>query len=293
MTITFEQSPVQEARLPQGTIRYREMGTGQPILLVHGFMVNGLLWRKVAPRLAADFRVIAPDWPFGAHPVPLGPGADLTPPGFARLIADFMAELDLRDVTLVGNDTGGAMCQLVAVDHPERLGRLALLSCDAYEYFPPPLFRPLRAIAAIPGGVRTVIASLRPRPAQRLPMSYGWTTKRPLEDRILDAWLAPSRRDAGIRREIAAVLRGAEPSHTLGAAKRFGEFGKPVLVAWAAEDKFFPSELGERLAGEFPDARLERIEDSRTFVSEDQPERTAQLIADFAREPARDRAATT
>jgi pimeloyl-ACP methyl ester carboxylesterase len=292
MTITFEQSPVQEVKLPQGTIRYREMGTGEPILLVHGFMVNSLLWRKVAPRLAADFRVIAPDWPMGSHPVPLGPGADLSAPGFARLIADFMEALDLRNVTLVGNDTGGAMCQLVAVNHPERLGRLVLASCDAYEHFPPPLFRPLRAIVAIPGATRAVIASLRPRPAQRLPISYGWTTKRPIEDRVLDAWLAPARRDAGIRREIAGLLRGSDPSHTLAAAKRFGEFDKPVLVAWAAEDKFFPFELGERLAREFPNARLERIEDSRTFVSEDQPERTAQLIADFAREPAGDRAVT-
>jgi pimeloyl-ACP methyl ester carboxylesterase len=293
MTITFEQSPVQETRLPQGTIRYREMGTGQPILLVHGLMVNGLLWRKVAPRLAADFRVIAPDWPMGAHPVPLGPDSDLTPPGFARLVADFMAELDLRDVVLVGNDTGGAMCQLVAVNHPERLGRLVLTSCDAYDHFPPPLFRPLKAIARLPGGIRVVIASLRPRWAQRLPITYGWATKRPIEDRILDAWLAPARRDAGIRRDIAALLRGAHPSHTLAAAERFGEFRKPVLVAWTPEDKFFPFEHGERLAAAFPDARLERIEDSRTFVSEDQPERTAQLIADFAREPARDRAPAT
>jgi pimeloyl-ACP methyl ester carboxylesterase len=292
MTITFEQSPVQEARLPQGPIRYREMGTGEPILLVHGFMVNSLLWRKVAPRLAADFRVIAPDWPFGAHPVPLGPGADLSPPGFARLISDFMDALDLHNVTLVGNDTGGAMCQLVVVNHPERLGRLALMSCDAYEYFPPPIFRPLRALAALPGAVRVVIASLRPRPAQRLPISYGWASKRPLEDRILDAWLGPARSDAGIRREIAAVLRGAEPRHTLGAAQRFGEFDKPVLVAWASDDRFFPFALGERLAADFPNARLERIEDSGTFVSEDQPERTAQLIAELARQPAGDRAVT-
>ena len=128
MTITFEQSPVQEVRVPQGTIRYREMGTGDPILLVHGFMVNSLLWRKVVPRLAGDFRVIAPDWPMGSHEVPLG--ADLTPPGFARLVADFMAALDLRDVTLVGNDTGGGMCQIVVVNHPERLGRL-VASCHA------------------------------------------------------------------------------------------------------------------------------------------------------------------
>jgi pimeloyl-ACP methyl ester carboxylesterase len=284
MTMTFEQTPVQEARLPQGTIRYREMGTGDPILLVHGFMVNSLLWRKVVPRLSGDFRVIAPDWPMGSHPVPLG--ADLAPPAFARIVADFMEALDLRDVTLVGNDTGGGMCQVVAVNHPERLSRLVLTPSDAYENFPPSLFRPLKLIARVPGGVKAMIASLRPRPAQRLPNTYGWVSKRPIENRILDEWLAPARRDAGVRRDIAALLTGLHPRHTLAAAERFGEFDKPVLIAWAPEDKFFPFEHGERLAKEFPNARLERIEDSRTFVSEDQPERTAQLIADFARERA-------
>ncbi|MDQ6914738.1 MAG: alpha/beta hydrolase [Actinomycetota bacterium] len=282
---TFDQAPVQEARLPQGTIRYREVGTGDPILLVHGFMVNSLLWRKVIPRLAQDFRVIAPDWPMGSHPLPMGPRADLTPPGFARLIADFMAELDLDDVTLVGNDTGGGMCQLVVVDHPERVGRLVLTPSDSYENFPPPLFRPLKVIARIPGGVRAVIASLGPRPARRLPMSYGWVSKRPIDDWVLDAWLEPARRDAGVRADIAALLIGISPRYTLAAAERLHEFDRPVLIAWAPEDKFFPFEHGERLAKTFPNARLERIEDSRTFVSEDQPERTAQLIAEFAREP--------
>jgi pimeloyl-ACP methyl ester carboxylesterase len=282
---TLEQAPVKEARLPQGTIRYREMGSGAPLLLVHGFMVNSLLWRKIAPTLAQDFRVIAPDWPMGSHPIAMGPNADLTPPGFAKLIADFMAELDLRDVVLVGNDTGGGMCQIVVVEHPERVGRLVLTPSDAYENFPPPLFRPLKLVARIPGGVRAMIASLRPAPARRLPMTYGWVSKRPIDDAILNAWLDPARRDAGVRADIRALLLGISPKYTLAAAERLHEFDKPVLVAWATEDKFFPFEHGERLAASFPNARFERIEDSRTFAPEDQPERTAQLIADFAREP--------
>ncbi len=112
-----------EARLPQGTIRYRELGTGEPVLLVHGLLTNGELWRDVVPRLAQDFRVIAPDWPLGSHELPLAPGSDLSPPGLARIIADFMTALELEHVTLVGNDTGGGICQLVAVNHPERLAQ--------------------------------------------------------------------------------------------------------------------------------------------------------------------------
>jgi pimeloyl-ACP methyl ester carboxylesterase len=273
-----------EVRLPQGTIRYRALGAGKPIVLVHGLLTNGELWREVAPRLATDFRVIAPDWPLGSHELPLNPGADFSPLGLAKIIADFLAELELEDVTLVGNDTGGALSQLVAVHHPARLGRLVLTPCDAYENFLPPMFRPLQALAHVPGAVFVVAQSLRPRAARRLPFAYGWLTKRPIADDLSDAWLAPALSSSGVRHEIAEILRGISSRYTLDAAKRFGEFTKPVLIAWAPEDRFFKLRYAERMASAFPDARLERIEDSLTFVSLDQPERTADLIAGFAGE---------
>jgi len=274
-----------EISLAQGTIRYRELGTGEPILLVHGFLTNGELWREVAPRLAADFRVIAPDWPLGSQQLPLNPGADLSPLGLAKIIADFMAHLQLENVTLVGNDTGGAICQLVAVHHPQRLARLVLTPCDAYENFLPPAFRPLQVIARIPGAVFAISQSMRLAPSRRLPIAYGWVTKR-ADDALTASWIAPALADRGIRREIAAVLTGISKRYTLEAAAHFGEFTKPVLVAWAPEDRFFKLRYGERLAKDFPNARLELIEDSYTFVPIDQPARTAELIAAFAREPA-------
>jgi pimeloyl-ACP methyl ester carboxylesterase len=274
-----------EVRLPHGTIRYREVGAGEPIVLVHGLLTNGELWRDVAPRLAGDFRVIAPDWPLGSHAIPLERGTDLSPLGLARIIVDFLSELELEHVTLVGNDTGGALCQLVAVHHPERLGRLVLTPCDAYENFLPPAFRPLQALARIPGAVFVIAQSLRPRAARRLPLAYGWLTKR-ADDALTKSWLSPALSSSRIRREIAAVLTGISNRYTLEAAERFGEFTKPVLIAWAPEDRFFKLRYAERMAAAFPDARLELIEDSYTFVPIDQPERTANLIAAFAREPA-------
>jgi pimeloyl-ACP methyl ester carboxylesterase len=272
-----------EARLPQGTIRYRELGAGEPIVLVHGLLADGELWRDVAPRLTGDFRVIVPDWPLGSHAVPLHPGADLSPLGLAQVIADFLAHLELENVTLVGNDTGGALCQLVAVHHPERVGRLVLTPCDAYENFLPPAFRPLQLLARVPGAVFAIAQSLRPRAARRLPLAYGWLMKRP-DDALTKSWIEPARSSARIRAEIASILTGISNEFTLDAAERFGEFTKPVLIAWAPEDRFFKLRYGERLAAAFPDARLELIEDSYTFVAIDQPERTAELIADFARE---------
>ena len=131
--------------LPQGTIRYRERGNGEPIVFVHGLLVNGDLWRKVVPTLAKDFRCITPDWPLGSHEVPMNPDADLTPTGLAKLVADFLAALELENVTLVGNDTGGALSQIVVTEHPERIARLVLTPCDAFEVFPPRLFKYLSA----------------------------------------------------------------------------------------------------------------------------------------------------
>jgi pimeloyl-ACP methyl ester carboxylesterase len=273
-----------EVRLPQGRIRYREMGTGEPIVLVHGLLTNAELWREVIPRLAADFRVIAPDWPLGSHRIPLDAGADLSPLGMAQIIADFLAELDLDGVTLVGNDTGGAICQLVVTQHPERIGRLVLTPCDAYENFLPPAFRPLQAISRVPGAVFAILNSLRAAPARRAPLAYGWVTKR-ADSALTRAWIEPALSSRAIRREAATFLRGISSRYTLEAAEHFSEFTKPVLIAWAPEDRFFKLRFGERLAGAFPNARLELIEDSYTFVPIDQPERTAQLIAAFAREP--------
>jgi pimeloyl-ACP methyl ester carboxylesterase len=273
-----------EARLHQGTIRYRESGTGEPIVLVHGLLTDGQLWREVAPRLARDFRVIAPDWPLGSHQLPLEPGADLSPPGLARIIADFISDLELEEVTLVGNDTGGALCQLVAAHHPERLGRLVLTPCDAYENFLPPAFRPLQMLAHVPGALYLIAQSLRAPVARRLPLAYGWVTKR-ADDALTRSWIAPALGSGAIRHEVASLLKGISNRYTLAAAERFGEFPKPVLIAWAPEDRFFKLRYGERLADAFPNARLKLIEDSYTFVPVDQPERTATLIAEFARQP--------
>jgi pimeloyl-ACP methyl ester carboxylesterase len=278
---------MKETSIPQGTIRYREQGTGEPVVLVHGLLNNGLLWREVADELAKDFRVISPDWPLGSQELPMKEGTDLSPPGLAAIVAAFLEALDLRDVTLVGNDTGGAICQLVVVNHPERVGRLVLTPCDAYDNFLPPMFRPLQLAARVPGAVWLIAQSLRPRPARRLPFAFGWLSKRPLARDVSDSFLAPVLGDRRIRREVAAVLRGISPRHTEEAARRFGEFDKPVLLAWAPEDRFFKMRYAERLAEAFPNARLELIDDSYTYVPVDQPQRTAELIAAFAREPAK------
>jgi pimeloyl-ACP methyl ester carboxylesterase len=272
-----------EARLRAGTIAYYEAGSGPVLLFVHGVLANSALWSKVVPLLSDRFRCIVPDWPLGSHSIALG--TELSPYMVADMIGELIDELALEDVTLVGNDTGGAFCQMVVTRHPDRIGRLVLTPCDAYDNFPPRFFKYLLAPAGLPGGALVMLQPMRFRAIRNSPMGFGWLSKKGIDREITDSWLRPARTDRGIRRDLAKVMRGVHPRYTLEAAERFGEFDKPVLLVWTPEKDFFKWEHAEALSKAFPDARLERVEDSYTFVSEDQPERLARLIAEFARRP--------
>lgn len=265
-------------KLPQGTIRYREAGTGEPIVFVHGLLVNGLLWHKVVAELQADFRCITPDFPLGSHEPPMEEGADLTPPGLAKLIADFMSALELERVTLVGNDTGGALSQIVATRHPERLGRLVLTNCDAFKNFLPPFFRPLQWIARVPGGLAAATQGLRVPRVRSTALGYGLLVKHPVDPQVLASWATPVTANRGTRRDLTKVLRGISPRYTLEAAERLKDFDRPTLIAWAPEDPFFKLDHARKLADAIPDATLETVEDSKAFVPMDQPKRLAELI---------------
>ena len=271
--------------LPGGRLVVHEAGEGPTIVFVHGLLVNANLWRKVVARLSPDFHCVTLDLPLGSHVEPLG-GDDLTPPGLAALVCDALDALALDDVTLVGNDTGGAVCQIVVTTHPERIGRLVLTPCDYRDTFPPKLFKPLLALARVPGATYGVLSSLRPRTARRLPPAYGWLTKRPIEAQAEDTYVLAALEDAAVLGELNDVLAGIDTRHTNEAADRLPDFDRPALIAWASEDRFFRNGIPEALASTLPNARLEWIDDSYTFVAEDQPERLAELIAGFVREPA-------
>jgi pimeloyl-ACP methyl ester carboxylesterase len=273
-----------EIELEQGVIRYREYGSGEPIVFVHGLLVNGNLWRKVVPPLSKEFRCIIPDWPLGSHSAPMNSDADLTPIGVAKIISDFLSKLDLSNVTLVGNDTGGALCQIVITEHPEKISRLVLTNCDVFDNFLPLMFRYLEWGAYIPGFVFLLSQSVRLKLIRRLPFAYGLLTKFPIDDEIMDLYLNPVIYKTGIRRDVGKVLRGISPKYTLNAVKKFSDFKKPVLITWAPEDRFFPIEYAKKLAECFSDARLELIENSYTFISEDKPQKLAEIIEFFLNE---------
>ena len=270
-----------EIELNGSRIRYTEVGSGPPVVFVHGLLVNGDLWRKVVPVIAgAGYRCLVPDWPLGAHSVPV-PQADLTPPGVARLIASFLEALELDDVTLIANDTGGAITQIVMANHPERIGRVVLTPCDAFEAFFPSIFAPLPGFLRIPGATWLLVQALRLRATHRLPITFGWVAKRALPTDVVDSYLKPSRQDPAIRADLRRFTTAVHKRHTLAAAAKLGGFDRPVLLAWAREERLFALSLAHRLAEVLPDARLELIDDSYTFISEDQPQALARLVVNF------------
>lgn len=267
-----------------GPIAYTERGSGPPVVFVHGLLVNANLWRKVVPAIAdAGFRCIAPDWPLGAHRLPMAPDADLTPPGVAKLIAEFLDALDLSDVTVVANDTGGALTQILMANHPQRVGRVVLTPCDAFEEFFPQPFTALPRLVRLPGAVWLASRMLRIPFVQRQPTAYGWLAKRGIPAEVIDSYLRPGYESQQIRRDTKRFLREVHNRHTLAAAKRLPEFGKPVLLIGAADDRIFRPRLFERLADTLPNAELVTIADSYSFVSEDQPDELARLVLEFMR----------
>jgi len=271
------------AEVPGGRIAYRELGEGEPIVFVHGLLVDGRLWDGVAERLSDRFRCLVPDWPMGSHRIALGPGADLSPPGLARTVVAFMDALGVERATVVGNDTGGAVSQLVAAHHPERVERLVLTNCDTFEHFPPFPFSLMPPLARLPGGMAALAAPFRIGAVARA--TYGLLAKRPIPPELVAAWLEPTLRDPAVRDNARAVTAGVDKRYTLEAAERLRGFERPVRFAWAREDRFFKLSQAERLAALVPDGRVEPISDARTFVALDRPERVAELVGEFAAEP--------
>ncbi|OJU85669.1 MAG: hypothetical protein BGO11_01525 [Solirubrobacterales bacterium 70-9] len=269
-----------EIRLPQGTIRYRDEGTGPTIVFVHGYLVDGRLWDGVVDALSDRYRCIAPHWPMGAQQIAMNPDADLSPPGVASIIESFLEALDLNDVTLVGNDSGGAMCQVLVARRPARIGRLVLTNCDTHENFPPGIFKALPPLAKLPGGVTMLTLPFRVPAVVRTAFRPFAKTTPPAG--LLESWARPGITDKAVRRDLGKVTRGMDKRHTLAAAESLSGSGFPLLLAWAPGDRFFPIRYAERLGSQIGGAKLVEIPDSATFVPLDQPVRLAAEIADFA-----------
>lgn len=268
--------------LPQGKLAYRAAGpvtsSRPPVVLVHGLLVDARLWDPVAGRLAAEgIRSYAPTLPLGAHPWPMNADADLSPRGIAELTLDFIRALDLSDVTIVGNDTGGALCQIMLGADTSRISAAVLTNCDAFGTFPPLGFAPLFHALRHPGLVACIAPTFRSAGMRHGPLGFGPLASGPLDPGLTREWTRPLASKA-IRRDLAKFARQAHPRVLLDAATRFGQFTGPVRILWGESDPFFRLELGRRLSEAFPHATLSTVPAGRTFLPLDHSDQVASEI---------------
>ena len=276
-----------DVRLSAGVIEYRDTGGDGPVVvLLHGVAMDGSLWDDVVAGLGDGVRCIVPTLPLGGHRRPME-DADLTVQGVARLVAEFLEALRLEDVTLVMNDWGGAQA-LVADGRADRIGRLVITSCEAFDNYPPGLpGRNLATLARVPGGLGFAFSLLRLKPARRLPMTWGWMSKRPVPHATMDRWFRPAQSSAEIRRDLRAYVLGVpEKTELLRWTQQLRTFDRPALVIWATEDRVMPVEHGRRLAEILPRGRLVEVADSYTLLPRDRPDALVEHIGAFLAETA-------
>lgn len=276
--------------LPHATLNYHVAGpedsTEPPVVFIHPVLSAGSLWLPVADRLAArGIRSYAPDWPLGSHRIPLPDDADQSPRGVARLVLDFLAALDLTDVTLVGNDTGGAICQFI-VD-PEldadasRVGRLVLANCDAFDQFPPAPFTLIFPLLRSERRAKVLAGQMRVRALRQSWLGFGLLAKNLPAD-LTRAWIEPTRTDAGVRRDTVRLLKAIRPAELLDVSTRLKDVKIPVTVIWGMADRAFRPSLGRRLHAAFTDAAFVPVEGARTLLALDAPDELTEAIVAIA-----------
>ena len=272
--------------LSAGTIEYEDTGgTGPTVVLLHGLLMDASLYRGVVSELSADHRCVVPTLPLGAHRHGMHPDADLSLIGVARLVVEFLEVLDLSDVVLVGNDTGGALIQLLlGRGTSARVGRVVLVSCEAFDNFPARVTGKTLALAGklSPLMFGLFMQQLRLRIVRRSPIAFGWLTLH--GDATTAKWIEPVLRQPEIRRDAVRLLRAAAARAELlsEAAEQLPAFDRPALVVWAANDRVMPPEHGQRLAGLLLRSKLIEVDDTYTLIPLDQPTQLADLIRQFA-----------
>ena len=275
----------------QAKVAYYEEGGGDPLVLLHGCPFSSYIWRKVTPLLAPSYRCLAPDL-LGLGDTETSGNADWSLRAQAAMIVGLLEALGLERVHVVGHDHGGAVAQLLAAEHPERIDRLVIMNAEAYDNWPSPAERPLLRLTQIPvlGSLAFRLWSLRP--LLRLTLAEGKAVRNPevLTAELLDGYIRANLSDRHRRRKLKRFLTGQlDPQNNrvttelLDGLKRFK---RPTLLIWATEDPHFGPKWGERLRADIPGAvRLELVPDAGHLLMEERPNRVAELIGGFLAEP--------
>lgn len=268
--------------LPSATIDvFDSGGDGPPLVFGHGLVMDHTEWTGVIDQLTPRFRCVVPVLPLGGHRRPMPEDADLTMRGIALLIAETIEALDLAPVVLVANDWGGP--QITAVERPDLIAGLVLTAEEAFDNFPPGLPGAFAALSCrLPGGLTIAGRSLRVPGFQRLPMTFGRMTVRPIPRDVIRGWTAGLIAEPGVRRDVRRYVATTPKDCLLEAAEGLRTFDKPALVIWPTDDRTMPRSHGRRLADLLPQGRLVEIDDCSVLIPLDQPVRLADEIRAFA-----------
>jgi len=254
-----------------GRISYIEQGRGPVALFVHGVLLNGHLWRHQLGGLSDMRRCIAVD--LLAHgDTEIAPGHDISVTANAEMLKQFLDALKIDQIDLVGNDSGGGICQIFAALHPERVRSLTLTDCDTHDNWPPEAFKPFLAMAANGGLRRTLEAMLADKSIYRSPNALGPAYEDPgqLSDEDIEAYLRPFVRTEQRTRDLQRFLAAFDNKHTLAVEDRLKTLKAPTLIVWGTDDVYFDVKWSHWLAQNIPGTRR-RVEfrDASIFFPEE------------------------
>jgi pimeloyl-ACP methyl ester carboxylesterase len=276
--------PRRTISLGRGDVAFVDQGEGDTAaLFVHGVLVNADIWRNVIWDVADMRRCIAPDLPaHGATRVPDSRTADLSLNGLAALLDELCERLGLAQVDVVANDTGGAVAQVFAGRHPERIRTLTLTNCDVHENFPPELFKPFVALAES-GEFGPMVAAMAGDPdLARSEVGFGMACAYPerLSDDLLASYLGPFLPDQG--KGLERFLTASSAADLIAVEPLLAELHAPTQVAWGASDPFFEPSWADRLAGMIPGVeRVVLVPGAKLFWPDERAADLVRLLRDF------------
>jgi len=258
---------------PSGRIGYTESGSGPVALFVHGVLLNRHLWRHQLAQLSDLRRCIAVD--LLAHgDTEIAADQDVSVTANAKMLLEFLDALGIRQVDLVGNDSGGGISQIFAALNPSRIRSLTLTDCDVHDNWPPEAFKPFLAMAAA-GGLRGALESmLRDKNVYRSAEALGPAYEHPekVTDETIEAYLRPlvqsEQRTADLRRFLAAF----DCKHTVAIEAGLKKLQAPTLIVWGTDDVYFGVEWARWLAKTIPGTRrCVELQGARIFFPEERP----------------------
>jgi len=260
-----------QVETPSGRISYIERGRGPAALFVHGVLLNGHLWRHQLDELSDMRRCIAVD--LLAHgETEIAPDQNVSVTANAEMLKQFLDSLKIDQVDLVGNDSGGGICQIFAALYPEHLRSLTLTDCDTHDNWPPEAFKPFIAMAANGGLRRTLEAMLSDKSIYRSPDALGPAYEAPerLSDEDIEAYLRPFLKSEQRTRDLQRFVGAFDNKHTLAVEDRLKTLNAPTLIVWGTDDVYFDVKWSRWLAENIPGTRR-RVEfrDARIFFPEE------------------------